>query len=285
MKPLFLLVVLAALPLAQTQVQPPAQDTVERTLTFATGSGPTRLVVDNVNGSIRVTGGGADNQVRVVARRTIKADSPDRADAARNEVTLDIEEGRTITLFVDGPFRGRDAARSRRRGTRHRGRTGYTVRYDFEITVPRQVDLELSTVNDGDILVERVGGQFDVENVNGGVELREIEGSGRAYALNEDLTVTFARNPSGNFYFGSLNGEVVVRLLPDLSADLRLKTFNGEIYTDFETSPLPTSSATVEQRGGKNVYKFTSSGVRIGRGGPTLEFDGFNGDIRILKKS
>lgn len=46
---------------------------------------------------------------------------------------------------------------------------------------------------------------------------------------------------------------------------------------------LPVPVNTPERRNGKFIYRNTWSGVRIGKGGPMLEFDGFNGDVRILQ--
>lgn len=69
----------------------------------------------------------------------------------------------------------------------------------------------------------------------------------------------------------------------NLSADLRYKTFNGGVYTDFQVSALPASVNTPERRNGKLVFRNQFQGARIGNGGPTLEFDGFNGNVRILQ--
>jgi hypothetical protein len=67
-----------------------------------------------------------------------------------------------------------------------------------------------------------------------------------------------------------------------------MKTFNGEAFSDFEVKTLPASTEVKESRdtkGKKFVYKrdrFTQ--VRIGKGGPAIECDTFNGDI-LIKKS
>jgi hypothetical protein len=130
-----------------------------------------------------------------------------------------------------------------------------------------------------------MSGAFDVENINGGVELVEVSGSGHAYALNWPLKALFSRNPAGASDFGSLNGDVEVGFRPGLSADLWLKTFNGNAYTDFDVAALPGRPPVREQRGGKFVYKSSQFyGVRAGQGGPELKFDAFNGDIRIRSR-
>jgi len=115
--------------------------------------------------------------------------------------------------------------------------------------------------------------------------MAEVSGSGRVYALNGRVQVVFHDNPHAASSFGSLNGEVRVSFPSSLAADLRFKTFNGGVYTDFPVSYLPLKTAAGERHDGKFVYKSNEwSSVRVGRGGPELSFDAFNGNIRILSR-
>jgi hypothetical protein len=251
-------------------------ETIRRTLEFPAG-GTKVLEVENILGSIRVTGYEGSN-IEVVANRTIQAESQDRAETAKTEVTLDITP-RTggVNIVVDGPGyrRSDDRTYSRFRG--------YRVFYDFEIRVPRQSEVRLSNVAEGDIQVENVTGDFTVENINGGIEMKGISGSGRVRTINGPVTVVFTANPPKDSHFGSLNGDIDVTFPQDLSADLRFKSFNGGVYTDFPVGALPEPVNQPERRNGKFVYRSTFSGARIGNGGSMLEFDGFNGDVRIRR--
>jgi DUF4097 and DUF4098 domain-containing protein YvlB len=273
-------------------VKYPVKDSerIQRSLTF-TGAGPHRLDIDNVTGSIQVAAyDGAT--VELTVTRSLAASTQERLDAARKEVTLDVkEEPSLISLYVDGPFRDCDCGGGRRRrnsnnnnGSRWRDRE-YEVRYDFVLRVPRQVGLTLSNVNRGDIKIEGTAGDFEVTNVNGGIEMLDITGSGRVGTINKDVRVVFRTNPTGPSSFKTLNGDVVVTFQPTLAADLRLKTFNGGMYTDFDTTALPALTPVSERKAGKFVYKADrSAGVRVGSGGPELRFETLNGDIRILQR-
>ena len=259
------------------------QETIHKTF-----SGAKSIEIDNVNGSIHVTGyDGAE--IQMDAHKTLTADSAERADAARREVKLDITEaGGDVRVYVDGPFRchceDRRSFRDRNNMNEH-GRRGYKVAYDFEVKVPRAIAIYLGTINQGHINVEKTAGDFDIENINGGVQMDDIAGSGRVYALNDKVGVTFVNNPERASYFGSLNGSVDVWFQPNLSADARVKTFNGGIYTDFPVTYLPMAASSGERRDGKFVYKSNNfQGVRIGNGGPELKFENFNGDIRIRNR-
>jgi hypothetical protein len=263
---------------------------IQRSLTF-TGAGPHRLDIDNVFGSIQVAAHDGAS-VELIVTRTLAAATQERLEAARKEVTLDVkEEPSLISLYVDGPFRDcdcnrdRDAnGRRRRDGGRNRDRQ-YEVRHDFVLKVPRRVGLTLSTVNHGDIKIEGTTGDFEVTNVNGGIEMLDIAGSGRAGTINKDVRIVFRTNPIGPSSFKTLNGDVVVSFQPPLAADLRMKTFNGGMYTDFDTTALPSLTPVSERKQGKFVYKSDrGAGVRVGGGGPELRFETLNGDIRILQR-
>jgi hypothetical protein len=254
---------------------------VQRSLSF-TGTGPYRLEIDNVFGSIQVAAYDG-NAVELTVTKTFAARTADRLEAARKEVTLDVkEEPGLISLFVDGPFR--DCWKERRERLRWTD-SGYRVRHDFVLRVPRQIALFLRTVNQGEIKIEGTTGQFDVSNVNGGIEMLDIAGTGKVHTVNRDLRVVFRENPAAASSFGSVNGDLVVCFQPALAADLRLKTFNGGLYSDFETTGLPSLMPVSERRNGKFVYKTDKSvGVRVGSGGPELRFETLNGDIRILQR-
>ena len=137
----------------------------------------------------------------------------------------------------------------------------------------------------------RLTGSFPVsedlvhENINGGIRMTDVSGAGRVYALNGKVRVRFTENPKADCYFGSLNGNVEVTFRPGLSANARLKTFNGKAYSDFPVSYLAADQPTKKSENGKFIYKSGEfQGVRIGEGGPELKFDAFNGNIRILNQ-
>src|SRR5262245_44888810 len=99
-------------------------ETIRKTLAFSSGSGMKILEVDNVQGSIRVTGyDGRD--VEMVATKTIRAQSQNRLEAAKREVDLDIaDKADAISVFVDQPGHERSTRNSS--GSRWSNR-GYEV--------------------------------------------------------------------------------------------------------------------------------------------------------------
>jgi len=254
------------------------KEAIQKTLNFSNPSGARSLNVDNVEGSIHVTGyDGAAVQAEIA--KTIRARSKEDIELAKKEVELKIsEKNNRIELYVDGPFRCENGGRRNRR-------LYYRVNYDFQIKVPRNCNLDLRTINNGDIRVESVSGKYDVENINGRIEMTEVAGSGRVHAINGGVKVLFNQNPADDCSFGSLNGNIDVTFRPDLSADCWFKTFNGGAYTDFEIRPLPQPVAEKERRDGMFVYKSNRFfGGRIGKGGPQIKFDTLNGNIHVAAR-
>jgi hypothetical protein len=253
-------------------------ENIERTFPAAK-----KIDVDNFDGSVTVLGSDA-RDIRVEIHKTTRARSAEKAQEAKREVRLDMtQQDDELRLYVDGPFRCKCQDGSvNYRGSRS---YGYQVSFDFTLHVPREIHLRVRTVNRGDIRVQDTEGAFDVENINGGLDMVDVAGAGHAYALNRPLHVSFRRNPTLASDFGSLNGDVEVAFRPGLAADVWLKTFNGSAYTDFDVVTLPSRPAVREQRDGKYVYKGNQFyGVRVGAGGPELKFDAFNGDIRIRNR-
>lgn len=162
---------------------------------------------------------------------------------------------------------------------------------DLVITVPRHSSLELKCTNDGDISVEQVEGEIDANDLNGKVTLKNVAGSVVAHSLNGEVTVSLDRvDPSKPMSFSTLNGNIDVTLPPDVKASIRVKTDNGDIYSDFDVALNNQPSVTVSDESGKQKdgtyhvrYDRTVRGT-INGGGPEYQFTSFNGQIYIRKR-
>ena len=260
------------------------KEEITKTLKLSGPAGAAQVSVDNIFGRITVEGTSGSDVV-LIAHKTILAESKDKVQRAKDEVTLDItEKAGAVDIYVDGPFRERD----RKRRHIHMDRDpGYMVKYDFELKVPFRTKLEICTVTDGDIEITNVAGDFDVSNVNGEIRMTGVDGSGDAHTVNGEVAVSFKKAPSGGCSFETVNGEITLGFPGTPSADFRIKTMNGEIYTDFDTVTLPAQAAEAGKReGGRFVFRSDRFfGVRTGKGGPEIKLETLNGDILIKKIS
>ncbi|HLG55453.1 MAG TPA: hypothetical protein VI485_08980 [Vicinamibacterales bacterium] len=277
-----LAVLLQAGPSAAADFRVRSESTISRTLRF-TAAGEHTLDVRAIHGSIHVVG--ADrSDVQLDARKTARAVTEADLRAAERDVDLDIVEGgariEAIVLEPEGSTCGDDSDH----------RTGrlwdpaYVVRFDFTIQVPRGTRLRLCTINGHEILVEGTAGNFELDNVNGRITMTNVRGSGSARTVNGAIAASFSEPPRDASEFKTTNGNVAITLPSDLSADLRMKTFNGGLFTDFDLQTLPQPVPVAERRGDRFVYhsnQFTL--VRAGRGGPELTLETFNGNVRVLR--
>lgn len=160
---------------------------------------------------------------------------------------------------------------------------------DLKIQVPFNTSLKLNCVNSGDIEVENVEGEFDIDNVNGALTLTDISGAVVAHALNKDLVITFkAVDPKKSMSFSSLNGDIDITFPKDLKATMKLKSDNGDIFSDFEISKQEANREIIEQntrkKGGKYRIRMEEAiVVKVNGGGQEMQFKNFNGDIMIRK--
>jgi hypothetical protein len=261
------------------------QETIRKS--FAVGGAHKLLDVDNVFGSIEVVGGQSD-QVQLVVTKTLRAESKESMEAAKKEVTLDVtDQPALLKLYVNGPFRCNcNCDGGCNNGCGRHGDRGYVVKMDFELQVPRSIDLKLKTVNSGRISVRDVIGSFSVHNVNGGIEMQDV-GGGRAVArtVNGGVKVIFRENPKESSEFGTINGPIDLYFNRGLSADFRFKNFNGGVYTDFAMTSLAAPAPTSERHDGKFVFRTSHfTGGRVGAGGIEIKADNLNGDIRVLER-
>ena len=256
---------------------------ITRTLSFAAGGGRT-LDVRNINGFIHVEGTD-ESSVQMSIRKVIRAATREDLAEAQRDVRLDFREGapRVEATVVDR--RGHICGEPWRDDGERWDRVHYEVRYDFTIRVPRDTALRVCTINSGDVIVNGTRGDFDVSNVNGLIDMRQVAGSGRAHTVNGPVSVTFTANPKQPSSFKTVNGNVDVWFLDGLAADFAMKTFNGGLFTDFDSQPLAAPVPVAgERRNGKFMYRVNEfTRVRVGSGGPEIAFETLNGNVRARR--
>jgi DUF4097 and DUF4098 domain-containing protein YvlB len=188
-------------------------------------------------------------------------------------------------MYVDGPFRcNRNCDNCD--GINLRGdEINYIVEMDFKVKVPDHMKLKVSTVNEGNVVVRNVIGDYRVNNVNGSIDMVDVGGSGKARTVNGHVKVSFRENPKENSDFGSINGDVELAFAKNFAADLRFKTFNGGVFSDYQMTALPAQPRVGERKNGRFVFRSDRyTGGRVGAGGPEIRLENLNGDIRVLER-
>lgn len=233
---------------------------------------PVKVQVSLVYGSISVEPHANANEVVVVARAAEEGEEEPRRNAQgmrrlpNRSLGLAVEEqGNVVKVSMGGPPR---------KGSLH-------------LLVPRKATLSLGTVNDGDLSVRGIDGELELQNTNGSITALDVAGSVVAHTVNGEVKVTLTRvDPRAAMAFSTLNGDVDVTLPADTRATLRMRSDNGEIYSDFDVE-LGAPEAKVSQgRSGGRYRLEVEREVRgtVGGGGPEIQLRTFNGDIVLRRK-
>jgi DUF4097 and DUF4098 domain-containing protein YvlB len=157
---------------------------------------------------------------------------------------------------------------------------------DFTIEVPARTNLNLSTLNDGPIVVENVEGDIEVNNQNESVTLTNVAGSVVANAHNGRVKVVMTRVAAEKaMAFTSFNGHVDVTLPASAKANLKMRSDMGEIFTDFEVQVRPATAPQATRRGDGGFRVDVNQSIQgsVNGGGPEFELRTYNGNIYLRK--
>lgn len=267
---------------------------ITRELAFEKTATHNVLIVANINGGIKITGYDGD-KILVEVVKTINAKSDDRLERGKEEVQLGVmDRADTIALYVtEGCHQfvpSRDGGNSRRGGWSYESthprecNLPYDYRMEFTIKVPRAVNLVVNTINEGDVAVELVNGSVNAGNINGSIRLADLRSRVEAHTINGDVDIQYDSNPKEECRFYTLNGDINAMFQPTLSARLTFESFNGSFYTNITRLENLPQQVVKTERGEGIRYKITGNQFTIGKGGPLLEFETFNGNV-YLKES
>jgi DUF4097 and DUF4098 domain-containing protein YvlB len=247
---------------ATTAAASELRETIDRTFDVRPGA---TLSVDNVNGRVEVN---SWDQPKIRVRAEKKAEGRDGDDVkqAMAEMKVDImarPDGVSVKTtepdkalgFLDAVF-GHHVNRS----------------VHYEITVPRNANLKLETVNGG-VYVDNVNGSLNLDTTNGKIQVARCSGSIDASTTNGGIQAELLSVTAGkSMRFETTNGHITVVLPSTFAAEVDASTTNGRISTD-----LPVLTRTFD--------KNTLRGTVNGGGGAILRLRTTNGGIDIKSKN
>lgn len=241
------------------------------------------LFIYNISGFIRVEGY-SGTKVLLEMDKTISADDEKLLEEGKKEFTLAFDNrSDSIIAYISSPLDSRP-----RKNRYQNNEIEYEFNVDFTVKVPYGMNLNISTINNGNVAVNNVSGQLNVNNVNEGIEIKNAKSKTNAHTVNGDVSVSYLVNPPDESSYYTINGDINVRYQPDLSADLQFKSMNGEMFTDFPSVQLLPAAVNKagEKKGSGIIYKLTSTtSVRFGKGGKIFRFETINGNVYIRKQS
>lgn len=159
-------------------------------------------------------------------------------------------------------------------------------RVEVVARIPRRADLDLSTTNDGEIIVRDITGNLQLQNTNGPISATNISGSVIAETVNDDIMVSFTSvADSEAMALASYNGNINLALPSNAGVELHLDNSQGEIISDFEVEIRPSKPIVErdEDEDGISVRVESVIVAAVNGGGPVIRLTTLNGDIQITK--
>ena len=160
---------------------------IAKELPFEKQSPANALMIANIAGSVTVEAySGATVVVEVT--KTINAKTTARLETGKAEVQLGIIDlADTLILYITEACHefGRAGFRNRHSGWSPTGwsyqsqnnqncNPVYEYKMDFKVKVPASINLIVSTINNGNVVVENVTGVVKARNVNGSIRLTKL---------------------------------------------------------------------------------------------------------------
>lgn len=225
------------------------------TRTYAVTPGAT-LDVRETNGRIHVEATDGD-KIEVSAERVATAPTEEAAKAALKDFTI-----------AETASPGRVELNSTARGfqlTLH-----LSVRVDYDIKVPRSVNVTIKTTN-GAVDVAGLGGALTVDATNGRITGTGLGSGADVSSINGRLNLEFARLGDAGVRCRTTNGQIVVTIPSASKATIAARVVNGVIHTE----NLTVQSTEASRR---------RLDATVGGGGPEIRLEATNGEIRIVGK-
>ena len=121
---------------------------------------------------------------------------------------------------------------------------------DFHFTVPRNTTVVVENAWGGDIRCTALSGDIEINSMHGEIELVDVSGGIVVGTMNGEIHASIRELHEGKpLSFTSMNGEVVVRVPETAKANVRFRTQNGVVLTDFADSALVTKTETTMDAG------------------------------------
>ncbi len=269
-------------------------DTIVKELQFEKQNANNTLVLANINGSILVKGY-EGSKVIIEVERTIKAKTDERLEQGKKDVRLaEIDRADTLIIYTANGCNQFGYNRNRKHGNygwayQWNCENGdcnpkYDHKTDFTVKVPYGINIEVSTVNDGNVVIENVGGAVKANNVNGSIKLTALKGATYANTINGDVDLEYSLNPNKDCRYYTLNGDINAWFQKGLAANIAFKSFNGDMYTNLDK--LEGLPALVERKESSKgiTLKVAANRFKVGSGGALLDFETFNGDVILKEK-
>ncbi len=249
------------------------------------------LYVHNIEGFIEVEGYDGD-EVKVNIDRTTFAKNQSHLETGLNEAIFEVfKHENEIHMYVKTPYNSLDLVKKRVKSNHrnYKGHSKYHYKLNYTIKVPRNLNLNLRTINNGHIQINDIqANSIAANNINGEIHLDQVSGLMDIKTINGDVSLSYFDHQIQNANFESINGSFDVEFVNKPNIEVLYESMNGNFYSNIE---LDTVSTAVKKEVEKKIsgIKFKlkpRKKITIGTANNTnFTFKTLNGDINLTQKS
>ncbi len=153
---------------------------------------------------------------------------------------------------------------------------------DITVAMPKELNLFASTITEGNVTVQGIGGVVWAANVNGALDLQQVGQISKAKTVNGDINIKYNKSPKLDAQFSTINGDINIEVDPSLSANTSFKSFSGHFYTDLASVKMMPGTITKQSDKAGFKYRLESrKAMAINGGGTRMDFETFNGNVYL----
>lgn len=151
----------------------------------------------------------------------------------------------------------------------------------YTIRLPRKVAILYQQTNwqQSNLTISNMDGDLEIRTNNGGIDLTNVTGPVVANTTNGEIKIVYSslsqEKPSA---ISTINGPVDITLPASTRANMKLRSINGEMYTDFDLG-IKSQKGGLSKVGGSSNIDGTTNG-----GGVELELRTINSNIYVRKQ-
>lgn len=196
---------------------------------FSDATKPGTLKVSLAMGDIKITGADA---AEITVQTEMQSDNP----APRKDGMRVLSESATFSLTEKDNVVTLDAGHE----------LSFGGDASFEITVPHNTSVVISNSFGGEIRVGEITGDIEIKSLNGEVTLDGVTAGALVETMNGEIKANITALKEGKpLSFTSMNGEIALHVPESAKANVRLRTQNGAILTDFDEKTLVTKTESI----------------------------------------
>jgi hypothetical protein len=177
------------------------------------------------------------DEIKVTIEKVIKAKSDSDLQLGIQEVKLgSLERPDHLYLYHESPYTSINEDTGNFELDNCNGGNCYEYQFylHYQVMVPYNTNLMLSTINGGDILVQKVESEsIEARHISGSVYMKEVAGVREVYTISGHIEVGFTKNPVTPTSFVSTSGYVKLDLQDGFGGEVTYSTLSGNLHSSF----------------------------------------------------